>query len=163
MARRKPALLIEGNFQFRGKLVGIKRAAGKKSFANLDRWHFSAAIVDQHDEVFGVRLFVYIYFRELHTAFPQELFGATTVHAPTRAVQCDFFHRQFIRISHYYPRGWSVNQGFYRGTLTFRDAGVSLVPMQERPASFARRIVTGQSAGGTPAPQNLARAIRSVA
>jgi hypothetical protein len=39
------SLLVQGNIQFGGKLVGIERAAGKKAVADFDCRHFPAAFI----------------------------------------------------------------------------------------------------------------------
>jgi hypothetical protein len=89
------SLFIQGNIQFRGKLAGIKRAASEKAVADFDRGHFSAAFIYLQDEIFSVDIFVDIHFDEVHFAIPQKLLGAATIHAPTCAIHCDFFHTQF--------------------------------------------------------------------
>src|SRR4029077_5927256 len=85
-------LFVQGNIQFGGKQVGIKRAASKKTVANLDRGHFPAAFIYLEHEVLGIDILVDIYFDEIHSAIHQKFLGAAAIDAPTRAVHCDFFH-----------------------------------------------------------------------
>jgi hypothetical protein len=92
---RKKALFVQGNIQFGGKLVRVKRAASKKAVTNLDRGHFSAAFIYLKNEILGIGLLVDIHFDEVHIAIPQEFPRAVAIHAPTCAIHCDFFHSQF--------------------------------------------------------------------
>ena len=85
-------LLVNRDIKFRGKLVRIEGAACKIPIADLNGWYYPSALVHLQDELFGVRLLVDIYFREVHAAFLEELLRAAAVHAPTGAVNCDFFH-----------------------------------------------------------------------
>jgi hypothetical protein len=89
------ALLVEGNVQFGGKLEGIKGAAGKEAIADFDRGDFPAAFVYLEHEILGIDILVDIHFDEVHSAILQEFLGVAAIHAPTRAVHCDFFHTHF--------------------------------------------------------------------
>jgi len=85
-------LLVNRNIKFRGKLVRIEGAACKIPIADLNGWYYPSPLVHLQDEFFGIRFFVDIYFREVHAAILEELLGAAAVHAPTGAVDYDFFH-----------------------------------------------------------------------
>ena len=85
-------LFVQGNIQFGGKQVGIKRAAGKKAVADLDRGHFPAALIDLEHEILGIDILVDIHFDEVHSAILQKSLGAVAIDAPARAIHCDFFH-----------------------------------------------------------------------
>src|SRR5579864_4546110 len=86
-------LLFQGNIQFGGKLIRIERAASKKAVADLDRGHFSAAFIYLKHQLLSIDILIDIHFDEVHSAILQKLLGAAAIHAPTRAIHCDFFHR----------------------------------------------------------------------
>jgi hypothetical protein len=85
-------LFVQGNIQFGGKLVGIERATGEKTVANLDCGHFPAAFVYLKDQLLGIDIFVDVHIDEVNSAILQKFLGAVAIHAPTGAVHCDFFH-----------------------------------------------------------------------
>lgn len=75
--------------------MGIERAASKEALTHFNRWHFSAAIIYFHHEVFRIRFLIDIYFDEVHSAILQKFLGTAAIHAPARAIHRDLFHTIF--------------------------------------------------------------------
>ena len=53
-------LRIQRNLEFRGKLLGIKRAASEITPVHFESRHFAAALIHAQNQFLGIRVFIHV-------------------------------------------------------------------------------------------------------
>jgi hypothetical protein len=83
---------IEGNVQFSGKLIRVKRAAGEKTAGDFECGDFMLAVIGSNYDFFGGLVFFDVHFAKRDSSFLQKRFGAAAIWAPLGGVHRQGFH-----------------------------------------------------------------------
>ncbi len=72
--------------------MGVERAAGEKTIADLNSGNFAPTVVNPQHQPFGFGIILYVHFHKVHAAILQESLRATAIRTPQSAVHDDGLH-----------------------------------------------------------------------